>query len=527
MIYRSLCVDDESNELLEWHLAYLRKNATLSGEVTDLTPRTLIKQDRDLLNQLAAKDLRRASASSRILNLDVQKQASSGLKIPSRMELFQLLMLAAAIFFAIFVPQSILLVLILCILLVLSALIALSGFGMKIRIPEAIWAVLKRFSGETSANPAADHSLSYSEANKLMLGMAKQIALMEQKERLIFEYSSLLLCRLSADGYIVDVNSHAEKIWGYKKVEVLGAQLAELVLEESFPSVLQECKTSKQFLDREFALEHKDGSTKYLALHVEWSEKSSCYFCSGEDVSLRRASERLNAEMSAILNHDIRAPIVSFQYATRNLMEGTYGELPEKARDNIGRISRSLSELIILMDNHLQAQQIDSDRLNVELRQFAVQECFDRVFGLLADSYLASRVELQVEKTELQVYGDFELSSRILLNLCSNALKWSPAGADVSITAVREGDLIQIQVKDKGPGIPDEIRAGLFDCWTAKRNQADPKNFSIGLGLFICRRFAEIQNGKIDCKSKAGQGSSFYLTLPISSSTSPLSAAQS
>jgi two-component system CheB/CheR fusion protein len=114
----------------------------------------------------------------------------------------------------------------------------------------------------------------------------------------------------------------------------------------------------------------------------------------------------------------------------------------------------------------------------------------------------------------LEIYGDSDRLSQVVINFVNNAIKYAPESKDITISIDKLKENIRVSVSDKGPGIPEEKIPHLFERYY----QIDGKNAAysgLGLGLFICTEIIKKHDGKIGADSNLGQGSTFYFTLPI------------
>ena len=103
---------------------------------------------------------------------------------------------------------------------------------------------------------------------------------------------------------------------------------------------------------------------------------------------------------------------------------------------------------------------------------------------------------------------------RVLVNLLSNALKFTPRGGRVEVSAAREGGAVRVSVADTGVGIPPEDLARLFDKYEQARSRATRSEKGTGLGLYITRQLVELHGGEISVRSEVGKGSTFSFTMP-------------
>ncbi|MBZ0262538.1 MAG: HAMP domain-containing histidine kinase, partial [Hyphomicrobiales bacterium] len=115
---------------------------------------------------------------------------------------------------------------------------------------------------------------------------------------------------------------------------------------------------------------------------------------------------------------------------------------------------------------------------------------------------------------DVRVFVNREKMIRVLSNLISNAIKFSPFGAIITITSEKRAGNVLIAVKDKGIGVPKDMQDGLFEIFSPNVRNGTAGEKSYGLGLFICKQITEAHGGKIWLESKEGEGSTFFVELP-------------
>jgi signal transduction histidine kinase len=113
-----------------------------------------------------------------------------------------------------------------------------------------------------------------------------------------------------------------------------------------------------------------------------------------------------------------------------------------------------------------------------------------------------------------RIKGDRELLIRVMINLIGNAVKFSPQGGDVRVTALATGFGVKVSVIDKGSGIPEEKLSSIFERYVQLGKETEKMKMGTGLGLTICRQIVEAHGGKIRAENAAGGGSMFTVELP-------------
>jgi signal transduction histidine kinase len=179
---------------------------------------------------------------------------------------------------------------------------------------------------------------------------------------------------------------------------------------------------------------------------------------------------------------------------------------------NMGR--RNTDRMLSLINDLLDIEKIKSGNMNIEIKDFAIGDCFVTCEELTAAAAEEVGVSLNFTDCDTKVRADQHLVDRVLTNLVSNAIRYSPKGKAVQIFCSEAGDFAKIAVKDEGPGIPEEELPTVFERFRQLKSGGAKNKGGSGLGLTICKAIVEMHGGKIWAES-AGQGTTFLFTLPL------------
>lgn len=339
----------------------------------------------------------------------------------------------------------------------------------------------------------------------------------KQRERLIADYSSDLLFCMDADRKILDLNAQAESVLEYPPISLLATPVDVVIFKEDTAELLlyfDACKIQDQQKPLECRVVSRTGKVIDLEWQVEWSQQLSQFYCLARNITERKEAQRLKAEITAMVGHDLRAPASSLSFLLQNLKAGTFGELPEEAAEKVNRASDNVGTMLKLINQLLDAEKIDGGQMEVDLKIIPLSELYESCEELLLD--LAARRSIKLvfpEDSSAMVMADFDRCLQILCNLLSNAIKWSPENSRVEVSEVQEGKNICINVKDFGPGIEKDRQESIFQRFKSVDTRADKSIASTGLGLYIAKKLIELQNGSITVKSEQGHGSTFTISL--------------
>lgn len=237
--------------------------------------------------------------------------------------------------------------------------------------------------------------------------------------------------------------------------------------------------------------------------------------------ALDEASKR-KQELVSMVTHDLRTPLTSIRSTMTLLSEGALGELPPKVVKKISAAESSADRLISLINDLLDIEKLEAGKMQIELTVCPLEDIFESSLNSLSAFADEAAVRLECAPCDFQVKADPDRIVQVLVNLVSNAVKFSPKESVVELNARRvEDSWIEINVVDQGKGIPDEYQAKVFERFQqVSRTDATEKK-GTGLGLPICKAIVEAHGGVIGVRSKLGEGSTFFFRLQEASSDSP------
>jgi PAS domain S-box-containing protein len=235
-----------------------------------------------------------------------------------------------------------------------------------------------------------------------------------------------------------------------------------------------------------------------------------------QHIALEQASA-LKSQFLANMSHEFRTPLNAILGYTHMLLHNVTGQVTDPQRKSLSRIDSNARHLLALINDILDITRIEAGRMPLNAATFGLGELFDEVQSELEPIIKRSNltVAAKVRGAVPSVRSDRQKVKQIVLNLLSNALKFTPSGS-VTMTASYDGRVRQvaIAVKDTGVGIPDEDQVKVFEDFRQLDSSPARGYGGTGLGLSICRRLAQILGGTIDLDSSPGRGSTFTLRLP-------------
>jgi PAS domain S-box-containing protein len=235
-----------------------------------------------------------------------------------------------------------------------------------------------------------------------------------------------------------------------------------------------------------------------------------------QHIALEQASA-LKSQFLANMSHEFRTPLNAILGYTHMLLNGVTGSVTDPQRKSLSRIDSNSRHLLALINDILDITRIEAGRMPLNLTTFGIPELIEEVMSELEP--IIKRSNLVVRPVMARglppLKSDRQKVKQIVLNLLSNALKFTPAGS-VTLGALHDvpNRQIVIRVADTGVGIAPEDQLKVFDDFRQLDSSPARGYGGTGLGLSICRRLAQMLGGTIELDSTPGQGSTFNLRLP-------------
>lgn len=228
---------------------------------------------------------------------------------------------------------------------------------------------------------------------------------------------------------------------------------------------------------------------------------------------IERAS-KFKDQFLSTMSHELRTPLNAVLGFSELLSDIRYGPLNERQQRYINHIHTSGQHLLQLINDILDLSKIEAGRLQLNLANVPVHSAFEEVSGTLQPLIDRKSQSLtRIVSSDIVVRADDTRFKQMLMNLVGNAIKFTPDGGKIELTARQLGDFVRIEVRDSGPGIPREEKQRIFEAFH-RLKQSDKSIEGTGLGLAITRSLVELHGGRLDLESQPGSGSCFFFTLP-------------
>ena len=337
-----------------------------------------------------------------------------------------------------------------------------------------------------------------------------------ERERLaaIVESAEDAIIGRDLNGIITSWNHGAQRLFGYTAAEVIGQSVAILApgeLAGEIPMFLERIRRGERIEGHETVRTTRDGRRLHVSVTISPVHDNQGHIAGASviarDISARKRLEELRRDYLAMVTHDLRTPLTSVRgFAQLLQRRGVYHQGTVEAvlaeTDRMRRLIDDLADLV-----RLEAGKLELRCAPVDLADLARRE----VTSIQAQT---ERHAIRVVAPDEPVRGEWDAGriGQVLQNLLTNAVKYSPAGGTVTVTAATSGMEAHLAVHDEGPGIAEEHLPLLFERFYRSGTTGAG---GLGLGLYIARMLVEAHGGRITAASTPGRGSTFTVTLPM------------
>ena len=348
----------------------------------------------------------------------------------------------------------------------------------------------------------------------------------EARVRTIIE-SARPFVGINFEGRITDWNREAEKMLGWSRAEIIG-QSMNLIIPARFhaslmPALLEVVRTgalARINTNLERIVISRDGREIPVEVRIGLINNEMLQLISVflHDISERRQMERLKGEFISTASHELRTPLTAIYASLDMLQSGMAGELPPDVMDLLGVSHKSAQRLVRLINDVLDVEKIESGSMSY---QFSLQPLLPIIQQAIsstqayADEYKV-RIDLVAEPGDNLVNVDADRIVQVVVNLLSNAAKFSPADEAVVTVRMKPAEhVVRLSVIDTGQGIPLDFQDKVFQRFAQADSSDRRQKGGTGLGLNICKSIISAHHGRIDFVSFPNKGTEFYFELPL------------
>lgn len=304
------------------------------------------------------------------------------------------------------------------------------------------------------------------------------------------------------------VNQQIQYVFQYGSDELVGKPISflfpKLKTVEVSPKPITEMakrKSTEMFPTEIIVTPYEEQGAQRLFIHVA-------------DITEKHRLEQFKQDLIAMVSHDLRTPLTAIRGVLTLVDEGAYGDIAPAGHKSIARAQSSADYLISLVKDLLDAEKVESGTIQIDVQETSCGAVANKAAYAVQGAAEEAKVTVDLDITNDVFYGDEDRLVQVLINLISNAIKFSPQGGFVKVTAGIEGTGVKFMVADRGPGIPQHFRGTIFERYKQLPQEKEVKKRGFGLGLAICKALVEEHKGTIGVESEVGKGSKFWFRVP-------------
>jgi PAS domain S-box-containing protein len=364
-----------------------------------------------------------------------------------------------------------------------------------------------------------------------LVAIARDMTLRKQMEEALrnSEATYRTLVESSPDGIfsvdarvnIIDCNGGVCHLLGYSREEIKGRDFREL-LEGTLPETLSAYYyqlVEKGILETEFELKRRDGQKVLVWAKVVGVRDDNGNLARAlvyiRDIAERKKLEQLKDEFIGLVSHELRSPLTVIMGSVNTALSEGERLSREEMRQLLQDAAYETESLSHILGNLLELSRAQADRLHLTMEPVNVRIVVRNMVDRIRHQSSTHRFVVDFPKNIPIVQADELRLERILHNLLENAVKYSPNGGVIRVSAKVEENRLVIGVSDQGIGISLHDQSKLFAPFLRLEDQRLTWVKGAGLGLLVCRRLVEAHGGRIWVESEPGRGSTFYFTLPL------------
>jgi PAS domain S-box-containing protein len=378
--------------------------------------------------------------------------------------------------------------------------------------------------------------------------------LAERRFRDLLEAAPDAIIEVDHEGRIRLLNLATEKLFGYKRDELLGQPVEILVPDAVRPRHAQD---RVSYGDHPFTRpmgsglalhgRRKDGSSLPVEISLSPVKSEGGFRVTAiiRDISERRQADdrfremqqaytrelesrnreveranQLKSEFLASMSHELRTPLHTIVGFAELLAEELEGPLNQKQHRFVNNIHQDSLHLLALINDILDISKIESGRLELHCEAFDIASVLEDTVSSLRPQGVAKSIRIETNLLKPQaIFADRLRIKQILYNLLNNALKFTPAGGRVQVGAAMRDGFLEVSVSDTGVGIPQDQHEAVFDKFYQVGTTTKGVREGTGLGLAITKALVEEHGGRIWVESQPGKGSRFTFTISLGANT--------
>ncbi|SOD13956.1 PAS domain-containing sensor histidine kinase [Pedobacter xixiisoli] len=331
-----------------------------------------------------------------------------------------------------------------------------------------------------------------------------------------FENAAVPLHWVDAKGIIIWANQAELDALGYSRTEYIGFPISDFHADPAtIQDILTRLTNNETLYDYAARLKCKDGSIKHVLINSNVLRKNGEFIhtrCFTRDVTGKMLEDQRKNDFVSMVSHELKTPLTAINSYVQLLLKNYV----EKTGDNrlaiMLRIQAQTKKMIAMVHDFLNLARIEHGKIQLHRQQFDLQPLVEEI---AADAQLLTSIHtLELNNfAGISLYADRDKIGQVLINLVSNAVKYSPNGGPITIGCQNEMDKVRIYVSDQGMGISPVEQQRLFQRFYRSDNEKIRHVSGFGIGLYLVSEILRQHNSQIRVESRENEGSTFFFEL--------------
>lgn len=349
-----------------------------------------------------------------------------------------------------------------------------------------------------------------------------QIVAEKRKSEAILQNIDDGIILINADYKVTGINRIATKFLNMDSADIVDRHFLEVIKNDMLFNYIKESNESGTVPTIEdeksiVTLGHDDAELYLQFSIIPIHDKSGPILSTVlllRDVTRLKALDRMKSEFVMAASHELRTPLTSIGMSIGLLQENILTKLNKKEKELLSAANEEVERLKALVNNLLDLSKIEAGKMEMEFNKNSVQLMFEKAISVMSNQAEEQKIKLASDLPDdlPDVKTDSNKITWVLINLISNAIRYTESGGTIQLSARLFGDKVHVSVKDSGAGIPLEYQTKIFEKFVQVKDGKETSGS--GLGLSICKEIIKAHGGTIWVESKPGKGSTFTFTIP-------------
>jgi len=346
----------------------------------------------------------------------------------------------------------------------------------------------------------------------------------EEKERIDNIVHSMTEGMIVVDpqGKILMVNPTAETLLGISKQDV-GRQIKDTIKDEHLLSLVKSLPTQEPAVNKDIELFSPNETTLRVlrassAVVEDHNGNTVGMVAILNDVTRQKQIEKLKSDFVALVSHELRTPLVAVEHSLGLICDGATEPLLNEQAKFLDMARRNLKRLTLLINDLLDFSMLETGKVRLVREPCFIEKIVREALATLKPWADTKSIGLVQNMQEGLPQAEFDSNKiiQVLINLISNAIKFTPSGGTITVEGIGlEDKEIKVIVQDTGIGIPEEELPKVFEKFYQVRSSEKSDVKGTGIGLTITKEIVELHGGKIWAESEVEKGTKFFFTLPL------------